>query len=105
MNTIGSLEHILLFCPALEVARNRMIKMCKEKAEESLLIKDIVNSALTDSEMLMQFLLDCTVMPAVIALKQNNGNHHVDELLYLSRNWCYTIHRDRMTQLGLYKFR
>ena len=38
-----------------------MIKMCKEKAEESLLIKDIVNSALTDSKMLMQFLLDCTV--------------------------------------------
>ena len=106
MNTYGSLEHLLLVCPALEVARKRMKKLCKEKSEENHIIKNIVNSALNNSaEILMQFLLDCTVMPAVITLKQSYGNQHVDELLRLSRNWCYTMHRDRMTQLGLFQYR
>ena len=106
MNTSGSLEHLLLLCPALEVARNRMKKLCNEKSDKNPLIKDIVNSALANSaETLMQFLLDCTVMPAVITLKQTYGNQHVDKLLHLSRNWCYAMHRDRMTQLGLNQFR
>ena len=103
----GSLEHILLYCPALHAARTRMFNLCHKVSKESEELSTLINIVLqSDDEMLrMQFLLDCTTIPAVIRITQLSGTDTRDRLLYIGRTWCYSIHRERMNQLGLLSFR
>ena len=56
-------------------------------------------------QLLMQLILDCTVIPDVIKTTQTSGTHTRDRLLYLGRTWCYNIHRARMNKLGLCEFK
>ena len=104
---VGSLEHMLLFCPALADARQRIIALCHKVALENEDLTNILSSALNGqtTEMVMQFLLDCSSLPAVIILKQSGGNHLVERLFYISRSWCYSLHRSRMNKLGLFQYR
>ena len=104
---VGSLEHILLFCPALSPVRTRMQKLSLKKASESEHIFRVVRKYLfnVDTISKTQFLLDCSVLPEVICLVQNLGIQALELLFNISRNWCYSIHRTRMNKLGLYKFR
>ena len=53
----------------------------------------------------LQLLLDPSVMPIVIKAVKNFGDLISHRLLYFVRTWCYNIHTERMTQLGLLKFR
>ena len=103
----GTLEHLLLFCPSLNNTRERLLELvssvCLEDESISTILKSVFSSP--DPEVPMQFLLDCSTMPAVIQAAQGTRNHVRDRLLYLGRTWCYNIHRERMTQLGLLKFR
>ena len=110
----GSLEHLLLHCSALSLTRSKLLSLCVNIAEEDDKLYNIINSALMSScegsaagseHRMMQFLLDCTVMPEVVAMTQNSGNVLRDRLLYIGRTWCYSIHRERMNQLGLLEFR
>lgn len=70
---VGSLEHMLLFCPALTDARQRVIALCHKISLENEDVKNILHSALNEqtTEMVMQFLLDCSSLPEVILLRQN----------------------------------
>ena len=104
---VGSLEHLLLFCPALSDSRNRIIEMCHTVASESEEIKIILDNALNDqtTDKLMQFLLDCSSLPSIILHKQNSGSNVIDRLFYITRSWCYAIHRSRMNKLGLFQYR
>ena len=102
---LESPEHILLECPAYSSTRNNMISLClKVKNDVSRsLISDILTSWTAD--IIMQFLLDCTAMPNVIQYAQLNGQHIYDDIFYLSRTWCFSIHRERMKRLGLWNFK
>ena len=103
----GSLEHILLHCTALAQTRARLHQLAHTVAQESHLLGEIITSFLESDnyDLVMQFILDCSVIPAVITTTQVFGNHTRDRLLYLGRTWCYNIHRERMNQLGLFSFR
>ena len=103
----GSLEHILLYCPALQTTRTKMVNFCFEIANQSADIQDIVSTVLTSPNhtILTQFLLDCSALPAVINLKQTHGLQPLQHLFRMSRNWCYSIHRRRMELMGLFQFR
>ena len=103
---LGSLEHIMLFCPALSITRSSLLDLSLSVASESNLISDIIFSAINNPsvEILMQFLLDCSCIPAVQRLKQNNYHNFISQLFYLTRTWCYSIHRARMTKLGLFQY-
>ena len=103
----GSLEHILLFCPALQTTRDKMINLCLQIANDSAEVHDIVSMVLTTTNhtILTQFLLDCSALPAVINLKQTHGLQPLQHLFRMSRNWCYSIHRRRMELMGLFQFR
>ena len=54
---------------------------------------------------LVQFLLDCSVLPEVIKSVQIHGDHILGDLFYLSRNWCFSLHKQRMENLGKWNFR
>ena len=103
----GSLEHLLLHCPALHSVRTRMYNLCHKVSTESEELSTIITMILqSDEERLrMQLLLDCTTMPTVIQITQLLGTHTRDRLLYIGRTWCYNIHRERMNQMGLLRFR
>ena len=68
---------------------------------------DIITSILDsdNNDLIMQFILDSSVIPIVITTTQLFGQHTRDRLLYLGRTWCYNIHRERMNQLGHFQFR
>ena len=104
---VGSLEHFLLSCPALQETRNKMMKLCNEVSQKNDVVKSITQLVFNDphQKTRMQFLLDCSSMPEVIQLTQTNNQEVLEQLFYISRNWCYSIHRSRMTQLGLYNYR
>ena len=104
---IGSLEHILLHCPSLSSMRIKMINLSTEVSKCSPVLEALLASILNDTDhtKLMQFLLDCSALPEVVILKQEFGLQPLMTLFYISRTWCYNIHRSRMTQLGLFKYR
>ena len=103
----GDLEHLLLFCPSMESTRDSLLKMINRVCLEDENIAIILNNVFSDPDhkVRMQFLLDCTVLPEVIQLTQTQGPHIKNRLLYVARTWCYNVHRARMTQMGLLKFR
>ena len=104
---LGSLEHLLLQCPALHLTRAKMFRLCLELADRHSLVKSFIHTILysQDCELTMQFLLDCSSLSQVISLQQAHGSEPLHILFYASRNWCYAIHRKRMDLLGLYQYR
>ena len=104
---IGSLEHYLLFCPALSQARSKVISLLKKVAAESDLIGNIIEKVFTKQtpEHIVQFLLDCTSFPDIILLEQSGNIALVEQIFHVCRTWCYTMHRSRMNKLGLFQFR
>ena len=105
--TLGTLQHILLECPALCSTRQNLIGLLHKTACMYPLVADVLYKSFytPDQSLTMQFLLDCTVLPAVVTLVQANGGELLHQLFYISRNWCYSVHRKRMEMLGLYKYR
>ena len=105
--SFGSLDHILLQCPALLPTRKTMINFCLDVALQYPPVKEIIASVLStkDHLLVMQFLLDSSTLPEVIKLVQSNGPEPINQLFYATRNWCYSVHRKRMDLLGLYQFR
>ena len=105
---IGSLEHMLLFCPALNEARHRVRQLCHHVSSESEELKTVLSFYLNGQteDIVMVFLLDCSVLPVVIKLRQSGSNNHiVEKLFYLTRTWCYSLHRSRVTKLGFFQYR
>ena len=104
---IGSLEHVLLECSALNSTRQKMVSLCFNVGNEYLPVKNIIEEALStkDYKHLMQFLLDCSSLPAVVTLQQVCGSECFYPLFYATRTWCYSIHRKRMDLLGLFQYR
>ena len=103
----GSLEHLLLYCSALDCTRTRILQLCYKVSLESDELSRLLNLILSsgDQMTIMQFILDCSSLPEVIRSTQIFGTGIRDRLLYIGRTWCYNIHRERMNQLGLLMFR
>ena len=104
---LGSLEHILLHCPALHATRQKMMNLCMEVASKYPPVKPVIELVLSsrDNGLKMQFLLDCSCLPPVIRLQHIFNSEPQLYLFYLSRTWCYSIHRRRMDMLGLFQYR
>ena len=64
----------------------------------------VLEAFLNTSDYLVQFLLDCSCLPSVIAATQLHGVQIIEELFYLTRTWCFSIHRQRMRMLGRWNF-
>ena len=85
----------------------RVVELWLKVASENKEIKEIIHSMLYGQQVktVMQFLLDCSCFPEVVSLRQTSGLNLVTHLFYLTRTWCYSIHRSRMNKLGLYQYR
>ena len=104
---IGSLEHYLLFCPALSQARSKVVSLVEKVAAESDLIGNIFEKVFNNQtpEHIVQFILDCSSFPDIILLEQSGNISLVCRIFHVCRTWCYSLHRSRMNKLGLFQYR
>ena len=100
----GTLEHMLVSCDALASKRSILTDYFHKKTAENndlrSLAKDVMMSS--NPKTVVQFLLDPSVMPAVITATQNN-KFTLSEVFTLTRTYCYAIHRRRLQLTGKFK--
>ena len=106
-NVPGTLEHILLHCPSLAQCRQTILSLANSVSAEDRITKMIFHGILEDPNQntMMQFLLDCSALMCVQDAIHLYGSQVLVNLFYISRSWCYGIHRARCSMLGLWCFR
>ena len=105
--TPGTLLHILTECDDLSPSRQRVFTMWHEYLRDKPHLFPVIKKYTVESnpDQLLQFILDCTVLPEVIALRQSLGSGVYDSLLYLTRTLCFSIHKSRNKLLGKWNIR
>ena len=100
--TLGTLTHILTECKDLHTARLRVFSLWADFMQDRPILIPVIMKYTTTSDPseLVQFLLDCTVLPDVIDLVQKLGKWVHDSLFYLTRTFCFSIHKTRLKLLG-----
>ena len=63
-------------------------------------IRSLFNTYFQEQKDTVQLILDPSVLPDVINMKQIFGPQILKEIFSFSRNWCYTIHRERLKLQG-----
>ena len=97
-----NVEHILLHCSGLSAERRRLEMFTSKYTHDKAPIQLITNTYLylAPDNLRVQFLLDCSVLPLVIAAYQTHGSVIHQQLYKISRTWCRTLHLARMKALG-----
>ena len=83
----GTLEHLLLFCPSLGEKRQTLLALVSRVSSEHPILRVILANLFcrsSNTQDLMQLLLDCSVVPYVIQAAQMI----IERLQYLGRAWC-----------------
>ena len=100
--TVEDIPHILLNCVGLNDIRAKLtlftISYCKNIPAA---ISNIILSLSTPSNPhFCQFLLDCSVLPAVIQARQLYGDDVLHRAFNVTRRWIYSLHKTWMKTLG-----
>ena len=98
-----TLEHFLILCPYYEDMRDKLKKLWLSTTNPHILqiVSEVLTGPVSD---LLQFLLDASVRPLVITLTQLLGDEILRSIFYLTRTWCYSMHRERAKMQGRFKF-
>ena len=100
------IEHILVYCPSLSETRSSVFNLWEKMTNQYSYLYPIVSKALSSgSTYFCQFTLDCTTLPEVIQLKTIFGDIVIDQLMYITRTFCHSVHRQRLKNLGCWKFK
>ena len=105
--TPGTLEHLLLRCPALIETRKKSVShWSKYLADKPSLLPIIKHHTLITGvegeKLFMEFLLDPSSCPLVIQAVQLSGTGILTHLMYMTRTWCHSHHLKRRRLLKLY---
>ena len=101
----GSLEHQLLYCPALQEARTRVLQRWASYRVTHPHLAPLLAHHMGTEEAFMGFLLDPSSCPLVLALARDHGQV-LDECHHMSRMWCHSIHvfrQRKLRRLGILK--
>lgn len=98
----GTLEHLLIHCPALEGVRSQLQTLFSTKtigfpSLHNLVMKKVLSSTATQQ---VKFILDASADVELLQLVQLHGQQVLDLVLYLTRTWAYCIHREKMILTG-----
>ena len=103
-NTPGDIEHLLVNCEALSTKRDHLFQFFDRQTQNSPPLRSLLNNMRESStEAFVQFLLDPSVVPLVIHDVQKKL-YTLDEVFFLTRTFCYGIHRRRLHLLGRFNF-
>ena len=98
---IESREHFLLHCPALQEKRRRLFHLSSMLLSEMPLLTPILHEYfyIENTELQLQFLLDCSTLPLVITAHQTFGTMVHQALFKFTRTWCWSLHLARQRLL------
>ena len=98
-----TLEHLLVLCPHYSQLRAGIVRLWTSTPDPLLLqiISRVVNSP---PQELVQFILDPSVHPLLIALVQTQGLDTLRLAFHLTRTWCYSIHCERLKIVRRFRF-
>ena len=100
---VEDIEHILIHCRAYAECKRRLYSLWLSSSNP--VVKKLVTEAFSEeTQYLLQFIIDCSVLPPVISAVQEHGPGILDDLFYLTRTWCFSVHRHRMKMLGRWNF-
>ena len=103
-NTREDITHILKNCIALNPTREKLNTFTQSYCASHPVIASLVLSyCRVECRLFCQFLLDCSVLPEVIAAVQLHGQIVLQRLFDITRIWVYSLHRDRLKQLGRWR--
>ena len=89
-------NNFLTSCPSLEQSRLDMFDLWKKQAVRNPILYTVIMEAMSCStEQKCQFLLDCSTLASVINLVQTFGDSVLQDLFYITRTYCYVLHRER----------
>ena len=102
--TVENVEHFLKDCSALDKTRKNLSEFTNSYCTSHPEIKTIVEQySKPECRLFCQFIIDCSILPEVIASVQSNGEHILTHLFTITRIWCYTLHRERLKILGRWR--
>ena len=98
-------SHILVICASLASVRDRLFTFFSNYGVSHPHLMQAITGFLssTSTSYKTQFLVDCSVLPEIILLQQHYGKIVLNELFYITRTWCFTIHRERLRMLNRWK--
>ena len=100
-NVNGTLEHLLVICPALDHIRHRLHSLWCLKTLDCPPLHSLIVSILgAEPEIQVKFILDSTAWPQIIQLVQTFGQEIQDRVLYLTRTWAFAMHKHKLKLLG-----
>ena len=102
-SVVETVEHILIHCRAYSDCKKQLYSLWLSSNHPA--VHGLVVEALSsDTGYLLQFILDCSVLPPVITATQEHGFVILKELFYLTRTWCFSVHKKRMKMLGRWRY-
>ena len=102
-NVVESVKHILIDCQAYISCKTRLYSLWI--SYPCPVVHNLVLEAFSnETDYLLQFILDCSVLPSVISATQCYGVAILEKLFYLTRSWCWSIHKQRMKMLGRWNY-
>ena len=94
-----TVQHILLDCNEYSQLREDLVSFWHKTSHP--IVHSLAIQALGSSRSyLIQFLLDCSVLPQVIVATQCFGTVIMQEIFHLTRTWCFSVHSLCMKRLG-----
>ena len=100
-----TVEHILLDCQAYNDQKRSLYSLWLS-TKNPIIYQLVLEAFSSDKSYLLQFILDCSVLPSVIRATQIRATKQaiLNELFYLTRTWCFSVHKQRMKNLGRWNF-
>ena len=101
---LEDLTHLLVpRCPRLAdralTLRENMKKLLANSECCTLLLEQVMFESKDDQQLWVQFVLDCSVLPNVIAASQLDSTV-LSKLFGATRTYCYGLHRTRLKLIG-----
>ena len=100
-NVNGTLEHILMSCPAYNVTREEQFNLCLSKTvmfpHLHGFIKEILHA---DEDTKTQFFLEPMAFQVIRQECSNHGLHYLGTISYLSRSFVFSIHREFIKRIN-----
>ena len=86
-----TIEHILVDCGGYAQLRNESTTLWHRTSHP--IVQSLATEALGSSRNdLIQFFLDCSVLPQIIITTQCFGSVILEGIFHLTRTWCFSIH-------------
>ena len=100
---VETVEHILIHCRAYSECKRNLYSLWLSTTSP-VVLKLVLEALTSETCYLLQFILDCSVLPSVIVATQRHGFAVLKELFHFTRTWCFTVHRQRMKMLGRWNY-